>query len=84
MAAADNAWRDTTTLIPGDELPGWVGACRQEGNGDILIFASRVLWNSLLDMRLVDEVHLMISPNALADGIPICTLSAAFTCDLRR
>ncbi|WP_353712963.1 dihydrofolate reductase family protein [Arthrobacter sp. K5] len=79
VVAADNAWRDTTTVIPGDELPGWIHACRQEGNGDILIFASRVLWNNLLDMRLVDEVHLMISPNALAEGIPIFTRSAAFT-----
>ena len=76
---AGNPWYRTTTVIPGRDLPGWIGARRQEGDGDILIFASRVLWNSLLEPGLVDELHLMVSPNALADGVPLFTQPAAFT-----
>ncbi|VXB77511.1 Dihydrofolate reductase [Arthrobacter sp. 9AX] len=66
-----NAWHDSTAVVAGRDLPEWIGARRQEGNGDILVFASRVLWNSLLELGLVDEVHLMVSPRALAGGIPV-------------
>jgi hypothetical protein len=31
VVAADNAWRDTTTVIPGDELPGWIAASKKRG-----------------------------------------------------
>lgn len=76
---ADNAWRDTTTVVTGRNLPGWIRARQQEGDGDILIFASRVLWNSLLEAGLVDELHLMVRPHALVEGIPLFVQSAAFT-----
>lgn len=76
---AGNAWRDTTAVIPGRDLPGFISSRRPEGDGDILIFGSRVLWNSLLDLRLVDELHLMVSPNALAKGTPVFIRPAAFT-----
>jgi dihydrofolate reductase len=29
------------------------------------------MWNSLLQQGLVDEMHLMVSPNALGSGTPI-------------
>jgi riboflavin biosynthesis pyrimidine reductase len=29
------------------------------------------MWNALLKQGLVDELHLMVSPFALADGTPI-------------
>jgi dihydrofolate reductase len=76
---ASNAWRENTSVIPGGELPGWIAARRREGTGDILIFASRVLWNSLLHLGLVDELHLMVSPHALVEGIPVFSRPAAFT-----
>lgn len=79
VVPADSPWRDTTTVVPGGGLPGWIAARRHEGDGDILVFASRVLWNSLLSLGLVDELHLMVSPHALAEGIPVFTQPAAFT-----
>jgi dihydrofolate reductase len=74
-----NPWRDTTAVISGRDLPDWIGTNRQEGDGDILIFASRILWNSLLGLGLVDELHLMVSPHALVEGIPLFIQPAAFT-----
>jgi dihydrofolate reductase len=74
---AGNAWRSTTSVIPGWELPEWIRARQREGEGDILIFASRNLWNSLLDPGLVDEIHLMVGPDALAEGISVFMRPAA-------
>jgi dihydrofolate reductase len=76
---AGNAWRDTTAVIAGHDLRGWISSRRPEGDGDILIFGSRVLWNSLVNLRLVNELHLMVSPNALAEGTPVFTRPAALT-----
>jgi dihydrofolate reductase len=49
----------------------WLTAERGQGSGDILIFGSRTMWNSLLLQGQVDELHLMVSPNALGSGITI-------------
>ena len=68
---ADNAWRDQTTVIRGEDVPDWVASARNQGTGDILAFGSRTMWNSLLDQGLVDELHLMVSPNAVGSGTPI-------------
>jgi dihydrofolate reductase len=76
---AGNAWSETSAVVPGRDLPAWISARRQEGDGDILIFASRILWNSLLEQGLVDELHLMVSPNALVEGVPVFSTPAALT-----
>ena len=67
----DNAWRHQTTVIAGTDVSEWVGAARGQGSGDILVFGSRTMWNSLLDQALVDELHLMVSPNGVGSGTPI-------------
>ncbi|WP_067814992.1 dihydrofolate reductase family protein [Actinomadura kijaniata] len=38
---------------------------------DILVFGSRTLWNDLLRAGLVDELHLMIGPALLGDGVRV-------------
>jgi len=67
----ENAWRATTTVISRADATGWLAAERQRGDGDILVFGSRMMWNSLLQQGLIDELHLMVSPNALGTGTPI-------------
>ena len=71
-----NAWRDQTTVIAGADVNDWVGASRGQGSGDILVFGSRTMWNSLLDQALVDELHLMVSPNGVGSGTPILDSAA--------
>ena len=47
-----------------------VTAEKQRGTGDILVFASRKMWNGLLVQGVVDEIHLVVGPRALAGGTP--------------
>jgi dihydrofolate reductase len=67
----DNAWHAQTTVIPRAEVGDWLGTALGQGSGDILVFGSRTMWNSLLDRALVDELHLMVSPNGVGSGTPI-------------
>jgi dihydrofolate reductase len=67
----DNAWHGQATVIAGAEVADWVDAARGQGSGDILVFGSRSMWNSLLGQALVDELHLMVSPNAVGSGTPL-------------
>ena len=67
----DNAWHESTTVIARSDTEAWLKQARQDGDGDILIFGSHVLWNSMLASGLVDELHLMISPNTLGEGVPL-------------
>ncbi|MDF1487486.1 dihydrofolate reductase family protein [Tessaracoccus caeni] len=67
--ATDNAWAQTTTVIPRDEAAGWIADAKQNGDGDIVVFGSRRTWNGLLSEGLVDELHLMVSPTVLGDGV---------------
>jgi dihydrofolate reductase len=66
----DNPWHGVTTVVPRDEAAARVTAEKQHGDGDILVFASRTTWNGLLVDGLVDEIHLMVGPRALAGGTP--------------
>jgi dihydrofolate reductase len=69
----DNPWHSTTTVVPRTSIAGELNGLRAGGDGDILVFASHLLWNGLLTARLLDELHVMVSPNALGAGIPLIT-----------
>lgn len=73
---SDNAWASSTTVVGRAQVAGWLAGARDGGEGNILVFASHVLWNGLLDDGLVDELHLMVSALALADGVPLFTRPA--------
>jgi dihydrofolate reductase len=69
----DNPWHSTTTVVPRASVAGELDRLRTGGDGDVLVFGSHLLWNALLAARLVDELHIMVSPNALGAGIPLIT-----------
>jgi dihydrofolate reductase len=82
---SDNPWNQVTTVTKPADMAGWVATQKERGDGDILIFGSRTTWNGLLAEGLIDELHLMISPAALADGTPVFDVPVDLTLlDARR
>lgn len=68
---AGNAWYGSTTVIGRSDALDWIAAERVRGEGDIVIFASRALWNVLAREGMIDELHIMISPDVLGVGVPV-------------
>ena len=81
----DNPWFENTTVVSRGAIDAWLANQRAQDGGDILVFGSRTMWNGLLHNGLIDELHLMMGPAALADGTPIFAASADLSLlDVRR
>ncbi|GAA1965860.1 dihydrofolate reductase family protein [Catenulispora subtropica] len=64
-------WTDTTTIVRRAEAHAVVAGLKRgdETEGDIVMWGSHTLWADLLAAGLVDELHLMVGPVVLGDGI---------------
>src|SRR5690348_14312316 len=61
-------WSEQTTVIGRGEAESRVKELKQQTEGDLVTFGSRITWNALLQAGLVDELHLLVGPAALGAG----------------
>jgi class 3 adenylate cyclase/dihydrofolate reductase len=60
------SWQNTTIL--GGDLTEEISGIKEEAGGDIMVYGSADLFNSLLKLDLVDEVRVMVFPVLLGSG----------------
>ena len=63
-------WSDTRIVRVAD-APREIAELKRGPGRDVLILLGRVLWNSLLEHGLVDELHLVTFPIVAGDGIKL-------------
>ena len=63
-------WKGTSSFIAGNVYDE-VAKLKEEDGKDIVMFASRTLWNDLMKHGLVDELHFVVGNVILGDGTPV-------------
>ena len=72
-------------MVRRDAIHDAVHRLKVEDGGDILVFGSVPVWNDLLAVGLVDELHVMVGNGVLGEGVPAFTRRASRSgCDCRR
>lgn len=71
MTADDTApWTDTTRIVRRAEAHETVARLREQDGKDIVVFGSPTVWNDLLAVGLVDELHMMVGAGVVGGGTP--------------
>jgi dihydrofolate reductase len=74
LTAEDIApWQDTTTVVRRADVAQRIGELKAGPGREILTFGSHTMWNHLLQLGLVDELHLVVGATVLGGGTPIFT-----------
>ncbi|MEH0971468.1 dihydrofolate reductase family protein [Micromonospora sp. CPCC 205546] len=69
--AAGHPWADNTRIIARADAPREVASLKEQDGREIVTWGSRTTWNALLRQGLVDELHVLYGPAALAGGTPL-------------
>lgn len=67
----DHPWAHNTRIISRADAPKEIARLKEQDGKEIVTWASRTMWNGLLEHGLIDELHLLYGPGALGGGTPL-------------
>ncbi|WP_028569251.1 dihydrofolate reductase family protein [Salinispora tropica] len=68
---AEHPWADNTRIISRADAPTEIAKLKEQDGREIVTWASRATWNGLLQHDLIDEIHVLLGPAAIAGGTPL-------------
>jgi dihydrofolate reductase len=71
--AEGTPWFPTTTVVGRAAAPAAVRELLAGDGGDVLTFGSATTWNALLAAGVAAELHVLVGPAMVGDGLPLFT-----------